>query len=190
MPRSRATVEAILTATAQILSREGPEAATTKAIAARAGVSIGSLYQYFPAREAILAELVKRMRLEMSARLIAVSEGARHLPLEEAIPQMMAAAIARYEAEPRLTAALEEAEARLPRDAEVLTERRRARDAMIACLTARGVAAPKEAADDLITMTRGMVRGAQAARGAVDYARLRARIARAALGYLTYPHPD
>ena len=72
--RSRATYEAILEAAARILEAEGLAGVTTNRVAERAGVSIGSLYQYFPAREAILAELVKRMRLEMSARLIAVSE--------------------------------------------------------------------------------------------------------------------
>lgn len=57
--RSQATVEAILESAAHILSSEGYEALTTNAIAARAGVSIGSLYQYFPTKEAIIAELVE-----------------------------------------------------------------------------------------------------------------------------------
>ena len=185
--RSRATYEAILEATARILEAEGLAGVTTNRVAERAGVSIGSLYQYFPAREAMLAELVKRMRIEMSARLIEVSEGGRHLPLEEAIPRMMAAAVAQYETAPRLTAALEEAEARLPRDPEVLSERRRARDAVVACLTSRGVERPGEAAQDLIAMTRGIVRAALSTARPVDYAGLKARVARAALGYLSYP---
>lgn len=183
--RSRATYEAILEATARILVAEGLVGVTTNRVADRAGVSIGSLYQYFPAREAILAELVRRMRLSMSARLITVSERARNLPLSEAIPLIMQAAVAQYEAEPRLTAALEEAESRLPRDPEVLTERRRARDAVVACLRARGVERPEEAAMDLIAMTRGIVLASIGARN-TDYARLRGRIVRAAMGYLTY----
>jgi AcrR family transcriptional regulator len=48
--RSAATVQAILEAAAHILDSEGMAACTTNAVALKAGVSIGSLYQYFPAR--------------------------------------------------------------------------------------------------------------------------------------------
>ncbi len=186
--RSRATFEAILEATAQILDADGLAGVTTNRVAERAGVSIGSLYQYFPSRDAILAELVRRMRLSMSARLLAANAVARDLPLEQAVPMLMEAAVHQYQAEPRLTAALEEAETRLPRSADVLAEKRRVRDAFVECLRNRGVEQPEEAALDMIGMTRGMV---MAARGAqeVDYASLRTRIARAAMGYLTYRLP-
>ena len=55
--RSRFTVEAILEAAADILVREGFARLTTNRIADRAGVNIASLYQYFPGKEAIVAEL-------------------------------------------------------------------------------------------------------------------------------------
>jgi AcrR family transcriptional regulator len=58
--RAQATVEAILEATVQILDREGLDAATTTRIAEVAGVSIGSLYQYFSHRDAILNALQDR----------------------------------------------------------------------------------------------------------------------------------
>jgi len=58
--RSRLTVDAILMAAAHILKTEGPERATTNRIAEKAGVSIGSLYQYFPNKEAIVALLRER----------------------------------------------------------------------------------------------------------------------------------
>lgn len=58
--RSRNTVEVIVEAAARILSREGADALSTNRIAEVAGVSVGSLYQYFPNREAIVAELVGR----------------------------------------------------------------------------------------------------------------------------------
>ena len=58
--RSRATVEAILVAAAQVLRRQGYAAATTDRIAERAGVSVGSLYQYFPNKDAILVALTER----------------------------------------------------------------------------------------------------------------------------------
>lgn len=63
--RSIETVEAILTAAARVLVKDGYEATTTNKIAARAGVSIGSLYQYFPSKESIVAALVERHREAM-----------------------------------------------------------------------------------------------------------------------------
>lgn len=58
--RSQATVEAVLTATAQLLAEGGYAGLTTNHIAERAGVSIGSIYQYFPGKEAIVAQVTER----------------------------------------------------------------------------------------------------------------------------------
>ncbi|MBN3819935.1 helix-turn-helix transcriptional regulator, partial [Paraburkholderia sp. Se-20369] len=58
--RSTATVDAIVEAAAQILERDGLDGYTTNAVAAQAGVSIGSLYQYFPNRDALTATLAAR----------------------------------------------------------------------------------------------------------------------------------
>jgi AcrR family transcriptional regulator len=64
--RAQATVEAIVKATARVLVEEGYDRASTNRIAQAAGVSIGSLYQYFPSKEALVAALVdnhlERMR--------------------------------------------------------------------------------------------------------------------------------
>jgi len=60
--RSLATVEVILDATARLLVDEGYEQATTNRIAERAGVSIGSLYQYFPNRESVVAAVAHRLK--------------------------------------------------------------------------------------------------------------------------------
>ena len=59
-PRSEATVDAILEAAFQLLEADGIEALTTNHIAERAGVSIGTLYQYFRGKQAILAALAQR----------------------------------------------------------------------------------------------------------------------------------
>jgi AcrR family transcriptional regulator len=58
--RSRETVDALLEATAQLLVRDGYDKASTNKIALKAGVSIGSLYQYFPSKEALVSELLER----------------------------------------------------------------------------------------------------------------------------------
>ncbi|WP_280304437.1 TetR/AcrR family transcriptional regulator [Nocardia neocaledoniensis] len=66
--RSRETVEVLLEAAAQVFAREGA-AATTNRIAERAGVSIGTLYQYFPNKQAMLRMLGERHVAEAGARL-------------------------------------------------------------------------------------------------------------------------
>jgi AcrR family transcriptional regulator len=63
--RSRLTVDALLEATARVLMKEGYDRASTNKIAAVAGVSIGSLYQYFPSKEALVAAVIDRHMHEM-----------------------------------------------------------------------------------------------------------------------------
>ena len=63
--RSQATVAALLEATARILVRDGYDRASTNRIAEAAGVSIGSLYQYFPTKEALVGALVDRYMAEV-----------------------------------------------------------------------------------------------------------------------------
>lgn len=58
--RSVDTVDAIIEAVVRILRRDGYAGLTTRRVAEVAGVSVGSLYQYFPNRQAIVAELVRR----------------------------------------------------------------------------------------------------------------------------------
>src|SRR5438445_2470695 len=58
--RSRATVDALVEATARILVKEGFDKASTNRIAEVAGVSVGSLYQYYPGKEALVAAVIER----------------------------------------------------------------------------------------------------------------------------------
>jgi AcrR family transcriptional regulator len=64
--RSRATVDALLDATARILVKEGFDKASTNRIAEVAGVSVGSLYQYFPGKEALVAAVIERHQREIT----------------------------------------------------------------------------------------------------------------------------
>jgi AcrR family transcriptional regulator len=73
--RSRATVHAILRAAAQVFAARGYAGTTTNHIAARAGVSIGSLYEYFPSKDAILVALLEEHLAEGEAILAAVWAG-------------------------------------------------------------------------------------------------------------------
>lgn len=80
--RSRAMVEALLEATARVLADEGPQALNTNRIAELAGASIGSLYQYFPTREALVAALVERELERDLAGLDQLLERSAQAPLE------------------------------------------------------------------------------------------------------------
>jgi AcrR family transcriptional regulator len=70
--RSTASVEAILKATIQVLLKVGKESLTTTRVAARAGVSVGTLYQYFPNKSALLRAALQRHMDEIGAVLEAV----------------------------------------------------------------------------------------------------------------------
>ncbi len=83
--RSRATVEAIVEAAAHILVKHGYDAFTTNRVAERAGVSIGSLYQYFPNKDALLSELMRRHVVEIERGVEEMAELARTAPLAEVI---------------------------------------------------------------------------------------------------------
>jgi AcrR family transcriptional regulator len=63
--RSKETVEAILQATALVLKREGYDRASTRRVAEVAGVSVGSLYQYFPNKESLVVALYNRHLREL-----------------------------------------------------------------------------------------------------------------------------
>ncbi|MCZ8437078.1 TetR family transcriptional regulator [Achromobacter xylosoxidans] len=78
--RSAELVAAILQAGAQVLAKEGAARFTTARVAEKAGVSIGSLYQYFPNKAAILYRLQTQewqQTLDLLRRLL---EDARHAP--------------------------------------------------------------------------------------------------------------
>jgi len=100
--RAKATVEAILTATAHILVRQGFEAANTNCIAERAGVSIGSLYQYFPSKDALIAALLERHVAEMLA--VAEDGIARAMggSMRQRAREMVRVMLAAHAVEPRL----------------------------------------------------------------------------------------
>ncbi len=88
--RSTVTVDAIVEATIRILRRDGWAACTTTRIAILAGVSVGSLYQYFPNRNAIAVEIVRqRTRTYLDAVMAADLSGAASP--EEAVDAAIAA---------------------------------------------------------------------------------------------------
>lgn len=113
--RSRLTVNAILEATARVLVEEGYDRASTNRIAAKAGVSIGSLYQYFPSKEALVAAVSQRHSHEVLQSVrSALTEIAAH-PIEEAVRGLVSIAIDAHRVNPRLHRVLAEEIPRLGR---------------------------------------------------------------------------
>jgi AcrR family transcriptional regulator len=73
--RSQSTVNAILQASVQILTRDGEKGLTARKLADRAGVSVGSLYQYFKGNSSILREIVKQqIRRDLKTILLGINE--------------------------------------------------------------------------------------------------------------------
>jgi AcrR family transcriptional regulator len=112
--RSEATVEAVLEAAAQVFERHGYAAGTTNRIADRAGVSIGSLYQYFPNKDAILIALVRRHLAESAAVLEPHLERLEHgASFDELLGDVVEAMVAMHALAPGLHRVLFE-ETQLP----------------------------------------------------------------------------
>src|SRR5258708_9108280 len=100
--RSRFTVDALLEATARILVKEGFDRASTNRIAEAARVSIGSLYQYFPSKEALVAALAERHMEEMLTEFNASLERLMRLPLEQATREMVEIMLRAHAVDPAL----------------------------------------------------------------------------------------
>ena len=91
--RSRSTVDAIFEAAGRLVDQAGLEGATTARIAHVAGVSIGSLYQYFPKKEALFGALTERAMERDLQRVREAVDRARDLPLEPGVREVLAAAV-------------------------------------------------------------------------------------------------
>lgn len=93
--RSRQTVEWLLEATARVFRTEGFDA-TTNRIAAAAGVSVGTLYEYFPNKDALLFALAQRHVAEAEAGIEAALAGADHGDTGSWLARLQAAIVASH----------------------------------------------------------------------------------------------
>ena len=100
--RARQTVDAILEAVIRVLKREGAEAVTTNRIAEAAGVSIGSLYQYFPDKRAIFAALHQRHIEQIDRTIETTLIQNASAPLGRLMPALVDAMIGAHAADPEL----------------------------------------------------------------------------------------
>lgn len=104
--RSAETVEVILSAAAQVLLREGYARATTNRIAERAGVSVGSIYQYFQHKDDVFDALIQRQVRELLTRLLAEPPDPTQ-PLEDTLRHLISVAMRAQTYGPELVRHLE-----------------------------------------------------------------------------------
>jgi AcrR family transcriptional regulator len=100
--RSQETVETILRATAHILVHEGYDTLSTNRVAERAGVSVGSLYQYFPNKAALVAALLHRHVDDMLATIIREAPALMVQPVPKAIRRYVELMIDAHRVDPKL----------------------------------------------------------------------------------------
>lgn len=185
--RSQKTVEAILEAAARVLARDSLAGFNTNRVAEIAGVSVGSLYQYFPGKDALCAALIERAHTELRdaiERVVAETEGR---PLEVAIRALVRLAIRQQYGEPLLAAALDHEERRLPLSVRL----RESEGALVESVQRllirhrRELAAslPKQTAQDCLAIARAVVESDIGAPSG-PARNLEARLMRALLGYL------
>lgn len=184
--RSTVTVDAIVEAAARILEKEGFDGYTTNAIARLAGVSIGSLYQYFPTKDAITRQLICRQidGLLADIRMIGQNTTGR-----DALQRFVNVAVDHQLRRPALARLLDQLESRLPPNTDTNQIGPTLVTIFATCLTDPAFAKSpntEQAAGDLIAIIKGMV-DAAGARGETEQTPLAARVMRAVFGYLAIP---
>jgi AcrR family transcriptional regulator len=188
--RSAAMVELLLQAAARVLATESLGGFTTNRVAEVAGVSVGSLYQYFPNKSSLVAALIAR---EQDALATAVETGAARLAgasLPQAVAALADLAVQQQLGQPLYAAALDHEERRLPVQPTLDAARQRMA-AAVAALLARhfpgwDAAALQVAAGDCLTIAKALVDAEPVTptAGPAAATALRRRVQRAVLGYL------
>jgi AcrR family transcriptional regulator len=181
--RAEQTVATILEAAARVLETKGMDGMNTNLVAQRAGVGVGSLYQYFPNKDALIVALSKRE----GAEFFAEAAGALSEPTgQRALKHLIAVAVHQQLRRPALARALDFEENR-PVIAKELVASKAAFYEIIRQILVREDIPPQPnmetAADDLVAIIRAMV-DAAAERGESDRRDLESRVSRTLFGYL------
>ena len=104
--RSRKKVAAILAAARQLLEQEGAEALNTNRIALEAGISVATLYEYFPNKGAIAHRLIEQFASEEATTIMQRFEESADRDLEDGIAAIVRVVFEQYVAHSRLIDAL------------------------------------------------------------------------------------
>jgi AcrR family transcriptional regulator len=184
--RSQETVAVILEAAARILEERGLEGYNTNAIAERGGISVGSIYQYFPNKDALTRALIARFEAELLEAAQGAMSSSDGGTLRDKLRRLIRALLDVHAGRARLNRILETEEDRLRQhspDTSADPHLKR----LVAALLSRHrseLGAPVDAAtiDDLIVIVRAMVDAALQKEISQDAAER--RILRAVEGYL------
>lgn len=187
--RSRVTVESIFEATIQVLLANGLDAITTTQIAERAGVGVGSLYQYFPNKNALLAALVQRHVGEVVDATIEACRSAHGTGIREMCATMMSAFVDAKTRRPEVSRALYLPSAAVNADAIVRVESIRCAQAVQQMLVSARDASFAEVqvvsrmlVGSIVAPTRAVI---EAGGSRADFARLKLHLTALTVGYLT-----
>jgi AcrR family transcriptional regulator len=188
--RAAATVETILEAATRVLSDSSLTGFNTNRIAEVAGVSVGSIYQYFPNKASLVAALIERAQNSLASAVELSLQQSHGQQLAKVLNELIEVAIEHQFGNAVLAAALDHEEQRLPLD-EVLT----AAQLRIARAVQRALEGHIELANtpvsaitaiDCLTIAKAMIES-EAARSKPDLSGLRKRVLRALQGYLLQP---
>lgn len=161
---------------------------STNAVGAQAGISVGSLYQYFPSKDALIGALVVR---ETSILIEDVKVAVEQHDGSAALSDFIVACIAHQFRRPQLARLLDFEEARLPFDADTQRVGEQIQQLLVEILGKPGVPSQPDlhiAAGDMVAIIKGMI-DAAGQRGERDQDALASRVQRAAFGYLLGASP-
>jgi AcrR family transcriptional regulator len=180
--RSKETVQRILQTAARILAEQGLQSFNTNAVAEAAEISIGSLYQYFPNTDAILATLIREQTEAFLAALKAAVAPPNH-SFEQSVKELIRVAVTQQLSHPQLAALLDSEAARLPLVAETQATQSEILSILTQLLAEAGYANVHSVAQDVLAMARGMIDTAGALEHP-DASALENRVYQAISGYL------
>jgi AcrR family transcriptional regulator len=185
-PRSVKMVTWILDAATRVLEKESLEGFNTNRVAEVAGVSIGSLYQYFPNKDALTVALIEKTQQELVIALTKAAELTHAKPLAESVRELARVAIIHQQTRPRLSRILDLEEQRLSPEAVLSRSARAIQTTLVDFLQQhrKDITVPnvQEAATDILTIVKALV---DANTGEVSE-KLERRVERAIIGYLCY----
>jgi AcrR family transcriptional regulator len=181
--RSSHTVAAILDAAVLVLKQDGLKGFNTNAIAERAGVSVGSLYQYFPTKEAILASLIRKMRAEMLEAMKGAMQHGSTGEIRHDARVFINASLSHHLDHADIVEILERVEAELPMDEETAVLKAEMHQLVVEVLERAGIERASIVAADLVAICGALSRTLPAS-GATNSEEMSNRMLRAALGYI------
>jgi AcrR family transcriptional regulator len=191
--RARVTRDAILEAATHIIAQGGLAAFNTNAVAMRAGVSIGSLYQYFPNKDALMVAVIHRQQEQQHETLKSAVNASSDGDLETVVRALIRAAMQHHYDDSLLATAIDHEEARLPMN-DVLDAYLDRGGALVATLIGEfadeiRMLDPDHAARTLPALVRAVIDAwANMSPPRLDLAEEEA--VRAVLGYLRKGNPD